>query len=332
MKIQEFRDKMKSADRAVLEKIAADLYRRLPKALKEEELDTFIDQLLAGDVPPKAAKSGQIPFEQLEKEIQTFLSHVDANYYWEPNRVVPKAQRSKWRFEVMRFLKQLDAIPSDDAHAQSAAKLYLEIYNRLAYGCGNYIFPSEDPFASIRRRQGDYYPVMVARYFSTGFTDDSILDMLRAATSTYIDRNSLYEEFELAFIRELRTRDMREKAMAIAQREVLRLEAETHSKPKRYLTLQEYEVKRKICEICIVILGLGIAIYEEAEAVDFFMKHYDEHSQEIKLYVALSSIDNFGGSPSFWLKTYENGVRRGIKPRDGLVAEYEERKANGQRV
>ena len=97
MKIQEFRDKMKSADRAVLEKIAADLYRRLPKALKEEELDAFIDQLLAGDVPPKAAKSGQIPFEQLEKEIQTFLSHVDANYYWEPNRVVPKAQRSKWR-------------------------------------------------------------------------------------------------------------------------------------------------------------------------------------------------------------------------------------------
>ncbi len=330
MKIQEFRDKMKSADRAVLEKIAADLYRRLPKALKEEELDTFIDQLLAGDVPPKAAKSGQIPFEQLEKEILTFLSHVDANYYWEPNRVVPKAQRSKWRFEVMRFLKQLDAIPADDAHAQRAAKLYLEIYNRLAYGCGYYIFPTEDPFASIRRRQGDFYPVMVARYFSAGFTDDKILDMLRAATSTNIDRCSLYEELELAFIRELRTRDMREKAMAIARREVLQLEAEAPTKPKQFLSHREYEIKRIISEICIVILGLGIAIYEEADAVDFFMKHYDGRTQEIKLYVALNRIDAFDGSPSFWLKTYEDGVRRGIKPRDELVAKYKERKVNGQ--
>ena len=264
MKIQEFRDKMKSADRAALEKIAADLYRRLPKALKEEELDQNIELILKGaDTTKTSRKDESITFDKLEKEIHTFLSHVDANYYWEPNRNVPKTQRSKWRFEVMRFLKQLDTIPSSDDHAEAAAKLYLEIYNRLAYGCGYYIFPTEDPFAAIRRRQSDFYSTMVTRYFSTGFTDTKILDMLRAATSTCIDRNSLYEEFETAFIHELRTRDMREKAIVIAKDEVLRIEAEELNNPKRSWQLQEYEIKRKICEICIVILGLGIATYDE---------------------------------------------------------------------
>ena len=56
MKIQEFRDKMKSADRAALEKIAADLYRRLPKALKEEELDQNIELILKGSDAPCTAK------------------------------------------------------------------------------------------------------------------------------------------------------------------------------------------------------------------------------------------------------------------------------------
>ena len=49
--------------------------------------------------------------------------------------------------------------------------------------------------------------------------------MLLAATSVYIDRESLYEEFETAFIRVLKTRDMREKAYGIAKVEVSRLEA-----------------------------------------------------------------------------------------------------------
>ena len=331
MKIQEFRDKMKTADRAALEKIAADLYRRLPRALKEEELDQTIDQLLTGaDAPKTAARDRQIPFEQLEKEIFTFLSHVDANCYWEPNRVVSKAKRSKWRFEVMRFLKQLDGIPASDEHAEAAAKLYLEIYKRLAYGCGYYLFPTEDPFAAIRRRQGDFYSTMVIRYFSTGFTDEKILDMLRAATSTFIDRNSLYEEFELAFVRELHTRDMRERALSIAKDEVLRIEAEELYNPKRSRGNHEYEIQRKICEICVVILGLGIAIYDEKDAYGFFMKHFHESTPEIKLFITLHRIDSFGGTSAFWIKVYQDALRRGVKPRRSLVEEYEAHKEKKQ--
>ena len=202
MKIQEFRDRIKAADRTALEKIAADLYRRIPKKTKEDELDETIEAIIkGGDVPKVTSKNVAIPFPDLERDIRTFLSHVDANYYWEPNRVVPKAQRSKWRFTVMRFLKQLDAIPAEDENAEAAAHLYLEIYNRLTYGCGYYIFPTEDPFRAIGRRQGNFYSIMVAKYFSTGFTDEKILDMLRAATCTMLDRETLHCELEKTFIR-----------------------------------------------------------------------------------------------------------------------------------
>ena len=323
MKIQEFRDRIQSTNRTVLEKIAADLYRRIPKKIKEEELDEAIEAMIKGEAAPKV-KNTSLPFDQLEAEIRLFLSHVDANYYWEPNRVVPKAQRSKWRFTVMRFLKQLDAIPADNENADAAARLYLEIYNRLAYGCGYYIFPTEDPFRAIGRRQGDFYPVMAARYFSTGFTDAKILDMLKAATCTMIDRESLHYELEHAFIRELRTRDMRERAYEIAKAEASRIEAEEYPVAKR--SHDEYYTEEKVRQISITILGLGIALYEEADAMAFFLKHYKERNHEVQLYVALRCLDNFDGANAFWLDTYEKGIQRKIKPRDTLVEEYERRK------
>lgn len=324
MKIQEFRDRLKTADRTALEKIAAELYRRIPKKTKEDELDERIDAIIKGEDAPKApSKTPSVPFDELERDIGTFLSHVDSNYYWEPNRVVPKAQRSKWRFTVMRFLKQLDAIAVDDENAEAAARLYLEIYGRLTYGCGYYIFPTEDPFRAIGRRQGDFYPIMVARYFSTGFTDEKILDMLRAAACTMLDRETLHCEMEKAFIRELRTRDMREKAYEIAKAEVLRIKAEEYPAAKR--SHDEFITTEKVRELSSTILGLGIALYEEKDSIDFFWIHHEERNGEVQLYVALKCIDYFDGSNDFWLETYEGAVRRGVKPRDRLIEEYEAR-------
>ena len=309
MKINEFRALIQKAERAQLEIIAGELYKRISKAQKEE-LDKAIQQIISGETPSAKKPAGSIPFPELSEEIKTFLAHVDAGYYYEPNRIVPKQKRSKWRFEVMRFLKALDAVPGDEA-----ASLYLKLYKRLAYGCGYYIFPSEDPFRAIGIRQGDFYPRLAEKYFSNGFSDQKILDMLRAATSVYIDRESLYEEFEGSFIRELKTRDMREKAFQIAKDEVARLEVLNKGRNN------DYETKRKIDEICITVLGLGISIYEEDDAVSFYLQHYDKRSQEVQLFVALKTIKNFDGGKELWCKVYDDAVARGVEPRESLVAE-----------
>lgn len=325
MKIQEFRDKIKTADRAALEKAASEIYKRLTKNQKED-LDPAIEQMLRGETPDKTVKPDKIPFEQLESEIQTFLSLVDANCYFEPNRLVSSAKRSKWRFEVMRFIKELDKVQANDEHAEAAAQFYLQLYNRLAYGCGYYIFRSDDPFGSIGIRQAEFYPRLAVKYFATGFTDQKILDMLRAATSVYIDRESLYQEFEAAFIRELRTRDMREKAYDIAKAEVYRLEAAKVSKKRSPRVQSDYDTDEKINEISITVLGLGIALYEENDALDFYMKHSAEREDEVKLYIALDMINFFGGSEQFWLNTYEAAIKKGVKPRGRLIEEYKKRK------
>ena len=163
MKITEFRSIVQKAERSPLETIAGELYKSIPKA-KKEELDEAIQQILNGETPAAKKPADPVSFPKLSEEIKTFLSHVDAGYYNEPNRIVPKQKRSKWRFEVMRFINELETFSGDEA-----ASLYLELYNRLAYGCGYYIFSSDDPFRSIGSRQGDFYPRLVAKYFSNGF-------------------------------------------------------------------------------------------------------------------------------------------------------------------
>ena len=68
MKIQEFRSKMKAADRPALEKVAAELYKRIPKKNREDEIDPFIEQLLQGVVDAKPVpKDAAVPFEQLNE-------------------------------------------------------------------------------------------------------------------------------------------------------------------------------------------------------------------------------------------------------------------------
>ena len=139
--------------------------------------------------------------------------------------------------------------------------------------------------------------------------------MLLAATSVYIDRESLYEEFETAFIRALKTRDMREKAYGIAKVEVSRLEALPKGRHN------DYDTRRKIDEICITILGLGISLYEEDDALAFFFQHFDKLSEEVQLYVALKILKHFGAGNDLWCKVYDNAISRGIEPRETLVSE-----------
>lgn len=61
MNLQEFREKMKTADRSTLEKIAAELYKRIPKKTKVEELDEAISPVHSqGRGSPRATKIGQM--------------------------------------------------------------------------------------------------------------------------------------------------------------------------------------------------------------------------------------------------------------------------------
>ena len=185
---------MKKCNREDVEKIASELYKMMSKSKKENEIDPLIQDIISGKATASSVKNKKTPvdFETLKKEIDTFLDYVDKDYYYIPNRVVSKVRRSKWRFEVKNFIKMINEIPVDGENGKESVYLLREIYKRLSYGCGYYIFPSEDPFASIGMRQPVYYEMMIKRTFATGYTDENMKNMLLDATCVYRQKFIIY--------------------------------------------------------------------------------------------------------------------------------------------
>ena len=102
------------------------------KAKKETDADQLIEAITSGNSVPKAKKQQPVmDFESLKSSINYFLECVDNDYYFAPNRIIHKAQRSKWRFEVKNYVKMLNGIPADGEHGEESAKLMRGLFQRL---------------------------------------------------------------------------------------------------------------------------------------------------------------------------------------------------------
>ena len=321
MKIQEFRDKMKQCKKEDVEKIAAELYKMLPKNKKEADADPMIEEIMSGEATSASGKKKEsvIDFDTLKNQIETFLQYVDNGYYYEPNRVVPKTKRSKWRFEVKHFIKMINEIPVDGENGAESARLLRGIYKRLAYGCGYYIFSSEDPFQSVGIRQPDFYDMLIRRTFAIGFSDENLKNMLEDATLVYIDRNSLHIEMEAIYANALPTTDLKYKAIAFIKEYVERYETELKTGTKR--SHDEYRLKTYVEEMCETILLISLSLCEPEDAVAYYWQHVHDSRPEITLYKILDTIGAYGDD-KLWIRVYEEGVQKGIQPRDTLEMRY----------
>lgn len=321
MKIQEFRDKIKQCKREDLEQIAAELYKYLPKS-KKEEADPLIEDIISGKAKENKKKQNVLmDFDTLKKEINKFIENVDNDLYIKPNRIVSKDQRSKWRFEVKHFVKQLNAVPVDGENGVESAKLLRELYKRLAYGCGYYIFSTDDPFRSVGIRQPDFYEMLIKRTFATGFTDENIKNMLEDAVFVFIDRESLYIELEMIFAKSLTTSDLKYKAIDFIK-EYMEQREDKFKKTDKYSD-NKYRIECDIEELCNTMLVISIMLYEPDDAVEFYWKHDKERDTEITLYKILDTVRIFGDE-KLWIRIYEDGIKRGIEPRNYLKKLYME--------
>ncbi len=326
MKIQEFRDKLKQCNREDVEKIASELYKLLPKSKKEEDADPIIADIISSKIEDKKQKANAaLDFDSLKNDINEFLNNVDNNLYMMPNRIVPKNKRSKWRFEVKNYIKMLKMIPVDGENGEAAAILLRELYKRLAHGCGYYIFPTEDPFQSIGIRQPDFYEMLVNRTFATGFTDAKIRNMLEDAALVFIDRNSLNSELEAIYAASLTTSDLKYKALGFIREYVEQYEAEIAIQ-KKNRSNNSYRIRCYIEELCETMLMISILLYEPEDAVEYYWQHDKESDKEITLYKILDTIRQFGDE-KLWIRVYEDGLKKNIKPRNSLQELYQELKS-----
>ena len=153
MKVDELRTVLGKYDASVLKEIAVELYKMIPKNRKE---DSGLDDLLLNFTRENAKplkNDTPVSFEKLSAEIEQFLVYADMQYYLAPNKYVRKEQRSKWRFEVKRFIKDLIKVGGENS--EDAGRLLADIYNMLSYACHYSIFSTEDPFSSVGYEQAD---------------------------------------------------------------------------------------------------------------------------------------------------------------------------------
>ncbi len=139
MKVKELRDLLKDKDIKLINDAFVEVYKALPKA-KKEEINVDIESILSGEGKKKAKKQENIPLPDLFNEIATLINYAYQGYYISPNRVVPKKDRPKWRFQVKRYLKALFKVSSQDPNFPKVVQYIEELYKMLTYGCGVYIF------------------------------------------------------------------------------------------------------------------------------------------------------------------------------------------------
>ena len=148
------------------------------------------------------------------------------------------------------------------------------------------------------------------------------LQKILFATGSGLSRESLPIQQELILLGHLKTSDVKyiaiEEAKKLADDQTSKL-----SSPDRSSS-QKYEIKETINELCSMIFLITIDLAEPEDGLKYFFKHVKELNNEIALYRALNLVDWMDDDET-WIKVYEYGISRKIKPRDTLAERYKER-------
>lgn len=291
MKVQELRQIISSADRVLLEKAFVETYKQLTKSQKEEA-DVLIQAVLSGDMEKTKKKKETVNFEDLEKQILTFIGNAKAGNYFAPNRVIPKSQRPKWRFLVKGYLKELEKIKSDSEYYERALNLLTKLYELICQACQYYLFSTDDPFRSIGWLQGDFYHLVAAKTFEGGYTREKIAKMAELACTGGLSRISLHYDQEMELIFLLHTSDVKEIAIEESKKAIQkRKEKLTSIRNNDYLS---FYLEEEINNFCDLILMLFLVQAETEQGVKYYFKNCIETQKEIILYKALEAAELAG--------------------------------------
>lgn len=319
MKIQELRKLLSASDKERLEKAFAECYKQLRKGQKEE-IDPVIVDILEGRAIDKKKTESTVSFEELEQQIEGFIENAYAQNYFAPNRVIAKSQRPKWRFMVKNYIKELEKVPFESEYYPRAVKLLSDIYHLICAACNYYLFSTEDPFRSIGWEQSNLFELLVKKTFALGYTRVNIAQLLLDATGGGLSRESLHIEQELVLLGGLKTSDV--KLMAIEEAKKL-IEGKTEKLMEKGMhSNQKYYLEEAVNELCGMVLLISIRLGESEEGINYYFKYTRMLNREITLYCALDMI-NIIENDDLWIKVYEYGVKKRIKPRDCLKDRYE---------
>lgn len=331
MLVSELRALLKNYKEEELRLIIAEMYKLMPKKFREENrIDTLLKEISTYMQSPKGKeKSNKVNIYALKDEIELFIDNAYKQYYLAPNNVIHKKDRSKWRFKVKAYIKDLQGVTGQE-EASIASDLLQKIYKMLCYGCAYYIFNTDNPFRSVGIAQTWLLDEVIKRSFSQGINKSAVKSAIELTIDNTPDRDTLHSSLMCVLIANLKTPDAKE--IAIEQCIQLLNELENYKKNiknKSWSFKNDFDYREKFNNITEMVFRIYIELCEFDKAVNFFYKNYEETNKEIELYVLLRMISEYK-LKELWLREYENALKKKIKPREGLTETYNYIKDNGK--
>ena len=334
MLISDFKSAVEKYNKDEMVLLAAELYKSIPKKVKEEKaIDSLIEDFRSNKQKGKSRKPS-VPFPSLSDEIEEFIENAMAQNYFAPNRVIPKKDRPKWRFLVKGYIKDLQTIPVDSEDGSAATELLVSLYKTLQYGCGYYIFNTENPFASVGIKQTELLRITLTRFLQQKMTPETMKKAVLLAGSGGVDRDTLDNWLHEVLVECLKTTDRKELAISqctdLLKEQNQILGGMVNDKKSPYdLSHRIYEKTKVISNLAECGFLIHASLFEYEEAIAFYKKyHPKEYQDEVFLYKLLYLLydDN---SIEYWKREYDLAVKKGVEPRSALQKTREYLQENG---
>ena len=319
MLVGELRDIIKKYSNDEKDKIIIELYKRIPKYVKEDyNIDNYILNIQKQNKIAKEAK--QVSIEQLEKEIKYFIMCSESNLYVAPNRIIPKSERSKWRFKVKKFYKDLISFKPDSKEGIIATDLLKSLYKILSFGSVSLTFTTWETFRAIKISQDEFLETIMKRRLINGISNENLkycVELLDMEYDTYGSTTSLL----LSFISCLKTIDAKYMAIEILKEKVNEKNEKLKELNKNKKSTYDCEDKLNSFVECITYIYFELS--EVDNGIGYFHKKYEENNKEIKEYVLLNMLEQFELDDA-WINEYEK--HNSIDYRESLKYKYKKMK------
>lgn len=202
MKISEVRERIKGYTNEELTYLVAELYKAMPKAMREEK---DVDDLVMDPHPKqKKKKEETIDEDALFYDVSLFLAHAYERNFIVPNRSIQKKNRSRWRFMVKDYMKKLSMISVNTPNGKKATDYIVQLYEMLTYACTVYLFNTEDPFRSIGITQPSMFRQVIARLLVPGSDEEMLKKAIDLTVKNEYSMDTMHYDIILSMVLNLK--------------------------------------------------------------------------------------------------------------------------------
>jgi len=322
MKVGELREKLAKLKKEELVKIAAEFYKLIPKAKKEDyNVDALVDN--PGQKKKKSPAKAQMSLFEIDVAITKFIDDAREQYYVMPNRVVPKKERSTWRFKVKKWYKALINTSRADGDIAIQATSLRKLYELLCESCSYQYFSAYDTFESVGVEQTTFYKSVIDLVHEAEGKTSTVEQCIKLAVDNSLNRYTLYSSLFMELINTYEAPDLKYKAIEVTEKLLKSIKASPLKKKKGYSSwssgsLDTFRREEKLNNLAELGLRLYLSLFEVEEGVQFYQTYYQDRSDEVKLYVLVRILFGTRHKDQIVIEI-EKAIKKGIEPRENLL-------------